>query len=455
MQVSIETTSGLERRLTISLPASQIDTEVDTRLKQSASKIRLDGFRPGKIPLKVMKQRFGGEIRQEVIQDQINKSFSEAIVQEKLEPAGMPTIEPKNLEEGKDVEFVAIFEVFPEVEAKEYDGIELTQPVVDITDADIDTMIESLQKQMATWKEVKKKSKKGNQVNIDFKGTKDGEAFEGGSAEGSDLVLGSGSMIPGFEDGIIGMKAGEEKTISVTFPEDYQSEELKGADAEFEIKVNTVSEQELPELNDEFFEKYGVKEGGIEAFKEDVKKNMQREADKAVKENVKNQIMDALLEQHQDMTLPAALIKQEISNLKQMSMQQFGGVSPEMDINSLLPDDLFQEQAERRVRIGLVLKNYIQEKGITADPTKVREFIEAEASTYESPEEVINYYYSNQNHLVEVENVVIEASVVDLIKDAAKVTEDKQSYSEFLPVNGPAEQNLLDICLRSDSAYLC
>lgn len=438
MQVSIETTSGLERRLNISLPASQIDNEVDSKLKESSHKVRLDGFRPGKIPLKVMKQRFGAQVRQEVLQEQINKSVSQAIAQEKLEPAGMPRIEPKNLDEGKDVEFAAIFEVFPEIENRDYEGIEITQPVVEITESDIDSMIENLQKQVATWKEVKKKSKNGNKVNIDFKGTKDGEAFEGGSAEGSDLTLGSGSMIPGFEDSIVGMKAGEEKTISLTFPEDYQSEELQGVEAEFEIKVNTVSEQELPELNDEFFEKYGVKEGGIEAFREDVKQNMQREAEKAANENVKNQIMDALMEKHQDMIIPSVLISEEISNLKQMSMQQFGGISPEMDINSLLPDDLFQEQADRRVRIGLILKSYIQDKNITADPAKVKEFIEAEAATYESPQEVINYYYSNQNHLNNVENLIIENSVIELIKDTAKLTEKKQTYSEFLPVNAPA-----------------
>ncbi|MFA7553582.1 MAG: trigger factor [Spongiibacteraceae bacterium] len=432
MQVSIQTTSGLERKLTVGIPAARVDGEVTTRLQKAAGTVRLDGFRPGKVPMKVMKQRFGAGVRQEVLQEVMNQSFSEAIVQEKLKPAGMPHIEPKNIDPGSDLEYVATFEVFPEVEVKDYSSITVVKPVAEIVDADVETMIETLRKQQASWTPVERAAAEGDQVNINYVGTKDGEAFDGGTAEGSDLILGSKSMIAGFEDGIVGLKAGEEKVLSLTFPDDYQAEELKGAAVEFAVTVNTVSEQVQPELNEAFFEKFGVKEGGEEQFRKEVAENMQRELTNAIKNKIKTQVMDGLVAAHEDLQLPQALVKQEISALKRQMVQQFGGAAASLDVDSLLPDDMFTEQAERRVRLGLILNDYITREDISADADKVKETIEGFAATYEDPEEVINYYYGNQQQLQEIQSMVLEETVVEKIIAQANVSEDTCSYEDVM-----------------------
>lgn len=439
MQVSIQTTSGLERKLTVAIPAERVDSEVTARLQKAAKTVRLDGFRPGKVPMKVMKQRFGSGVRQEVMQEVMNQSFSEAIVQENLKPAGMPNIEPKNIEAGSDLEYVATFEIFPEIEGKDYSSISLVKSVAEVTEADIDKMIETLREQQSAWESVDRAAADGDQVNVNYVGTKEGEAFEGGSAEGSDLVLGSNSMIPGFEEGIVGLKAGEEKVLALTFPEDYQAEELKGAAVEFAVTVNTVAEKKLAELNEELFEKFGVTEGGEEKFRADVAGNMQRELANAAKAKLKNQVMDALVGAHNDMLIPQSLIKQEITVLKNQMVQQFGGQAASLDVDSLLPDDMFTEQADRRVRLGLVLNEYISKEGLTADPEKVKETIEGFASTYEDPEEVINYYYSNQQQLQEIQSMVLEDSVVEKLMDQATVTEKACSYEEVMAPEAPPE----------------
>jgi trigger factor len=442
MQVSIQTTSGLERRLTVGIPAARVDNEVNVRLEKAAKNVRLDGFRPGKIPMKVMKQRFGAGVRQEVLQEVMSQSFQEAIVKEQLKPAGMPTIEPKNIAAGRDLEFIATFEVFPEVELKDYSSMVIVKPVAEIADADIDKMIETLQKQHASWHVVERAAAEGDQVNINYTGTKDGEAFEGGSAQGTNLVLGSKAMIPGFEDGLVGLKAGDEKVLSLTFPDDYHAEKLKAAAVEFAIKINSVSEQKLPELNDDFFQKFGVKDGGLEQFRSEVAENMQRELINATKAKIKNQVMDALALAHDDLQLPRALIKQEIGALKRQMVQQFGGATASFDIDSLLPDDMFSDRAERRVRLGLVLNEYITTEGLKADADKVKETIEAMAATYEDPEEVINYYYSNQHQLQEVQSMVLENAVVEKLMSQATVTEAACSYDEAL---APSSQPGTDI----------
>ncbi|ARN75547.1 trigger factor [Oceanicoccus sagamiensis] len=439
MQVSIQTTSGLERKLTVGIPAERVDNEVNARLQKASKTVRLDGFRPGKVPMKVMKQRFGAGVRQEVMQEVMNQSFSEAIAQEDLKPAGMPSIEPKNIEAGSDLEYVATFEIFPEIESKDYSSMAIEKPVAEVGDADISKMIETLREQQSSWEEVERAAAEGDQVNINFAGTKDGEAFDGGTADNSPLELGSNTMIPGFEDGIVGMKAGDEKVLSLSFPEDYHAEELKGAAVEFAVTVNSVAEKKLAELNDELFEKFGVKEGGEEKFREDVAENMKRELENATKAKVKNQVMDSLVASHDDLQIPQALIKQEITVLKQQMVQQFGGQAASLDVDSLLPDDMFTEQADRRVRLGLVLNDYISKEALTADPDKVKETIEGFASTYEDPEEVINYYYSNQQQLQEIQSMVLEDSVVEKLMEQATVTDKACSYEEVMAPAAPPE----------------
>ncbi|MGK0499304.1 MAG: trigger factor [Oceanicoccus sp.] len=439
MQVSIQTTAGLERKLTVGIPAERVDNEVNARLQKASKTVRLDGFRPGKVPMKVMKQRFGGGVRQEVLQEVINQSFSEAVSQENLKPAGMPDIEPKNLDAGVDLEYVATFEIFPEIESSDYSSMAIEKSVAEITDADVDKMIDTLRQQQSTWEVVERAAATGDQANIDYAGTKDGEAFEGGTAQGNDLELGSNSMIPGFEDGVVGMKAGEEKVLALNFPEEYHAEELKGAAVEFTVKLNTTAEKKLAELNEEFFDKFGVKGGDEAQFRTDVTENMQRELDNAAKNKVKNQVMDALVGSHQDLLLPQALIKQEITVLKRQMVQQFGAAAESLDVDSLLPDDMFTEQADRRVRLGLVLNDYISKEGLTADPDKVKETIEGFAATYEDPEEVINYYYSNQQQLQEIQSMVLEDSVVDKLMEQGTVTDKVCSYDEVMAPPAPPE----------------
>ncbi|POP52512.1 trigger factor [Zhongshania marina] len=432
MQVSVETTSGLERRLIVGVPAARIDSAVDSRLQNAARTIKLDGFRPGKVPMRVVRQRFGESVRMEVLGEVMNESFYEAIQQQGLKPAGRPNIEPKSLEAGKDVEFVATFEVFPEVEAKDYSSIEVKKPVSEITAADIDKMIENLRQQRAEWQPVERAAASGDKANIDYLGTKGGVAFDGGKAEGSDLELGSGRMIPGFEDGIVGMSAGEEKVLALSFPDDYHSEDLKGAAVEFKITVNSVSEKKLPELDEALFEAFGVKEGGEEAFRAEVEKNMARELKNATKSRIKNQVMEGVLAIHSDLQVPKALVSQEIDALRNQQMQQFGAMAEKLNAADILPDELFRENAERRVKLGLVLNELISIEGIKAEEDKVRAALEEMAASFEDKDEIINWYMSNPQQLQQIEGMVIEEEVVEKLLEKSKVSEETLSYEEVM-----------------------
>lgn len=439
MQVSIETTSGLERRLTVGVPAERVDQEVDNRLQQAKKNVRLPGFRPGKVPMRVMRQRFGAGVRQEVLGEVMSQSFQDAVMQENLRPAGQPTIEPRNLEAGKDLEYVATFEVFPEVALKDVSGFSVEKPAASVSDEDVDNIIDVFRRQQGSWEVVERAAQEGDKVNIDFTGTRDGEPFEGGSAEGTDLELGSGRMIPGFEDGIVGMSAGEEKTLSLTFPEDYQEESLQGAAVEFAVKVNSVSELELAPLDEKLFAAYGVEGDDETAFRQEVAANMERELRNAIQARVKQQVMDALLEAHEDLEIPQALVSQEIDGMRRQMFQQFGGASAEnLDLKSLLPDEMFAERAERRVKLGLLLAELISDRELKADPEKVRGEIEELASTYQEPEEVINWYYGNQEQLQAVESKVLEDQAVESLLEQASISEAPCSYQEAISLGQQA-----------------
>ena len=433
MQVSIETTSGLERRLTVGVPAERIESEVDSRLQKAAGNVRLPGFRPGKVPMKVMRQRFGAGVRQEVLGEVMSQTFQEAVVQEKLRPAGQPSIEAKSLEAGKDLEYVATFEVFPEVDVVEIKGFDIEQPVAEVTDADVDNIIEVFRKQQGSWQTVEREARDGDKVNINYTGTRDGEAFEGGSAENSDLELGSGRMIPGFEDGIVGMQAGQEKTLQLNFPEDYHKEDLQGVAVEFAVAVNAVQEMVPAPLDETLFAKYGVEEGGLDTFRSEVRQNMARELKNAVQGKVKQQVMDTLLEAHESLEVPQALVSREIDAMRGQMFQQFGGAAgKDLDLKSLLPDDMFKDNAERRVKLGLVLAELVSKLDLKADGAKVREAVEELASTYQDPEEVVNYYYSNQEQLAAIESRVLEDQMVAKLLENANIVEKQCSYQEAI-----------------------
>ncbi|GAB1256974.1 trigger factor [Aurantivibrio plasticivorans] len=427
MQVSVETTSNLERRITIGVPAEQIDGEVAKRLQDTAKKARINGFRAGKVPLKVVKQRFGEGIRQEVLGEVINRTYFEAIQQESLNPAGMPNIDISKDTEGEGIEYVATLEVYPEFELTDFSAFEIAKPVASVEESDIDTMIENLRKQAATYETVERAAKTDDQVIIDYVGTKEGEEFEGGKADGQTLVLGSNSMIPGFEDGIVGMKAGDEKTLDLTFPEEYHAEELKGAAVQFKISLKEVKEQSLPELDEEFYKKFGVEEGGAEAFRAEVKKNMERELKNAIKNKVKTQVLDALAEA-QAVDIPGALVANEVENMRKQMLQQFGAAAEKLDTKSLLPDSMFEEQASKRVKLGLIMGEIIKVQEMTADEDKVKEAIDELASTYHDPDAVIQYYSSNQEAKSSIEAMVLEEQAVEHVMNVAKVTEETSDY---------------------------
>lgn len=431
MQVSIETTSGLERRLTVAIPANTVDAEVTKRLNDAAKTVRINGFRKGKVPMRVVKQRFGAGVRQEVLGDTINRSFYEALQKEAIRPAGQPNIEPKQMDEGKDIEYIATFEVYPVVELQGLDGLEVTKYDADIADADVDKIINTLRENNAEWNAVERVVADGEQVNIDFDGTKDGEAFEGGAGKGVDLILGSNTMIAGFESGLVGAKAGDEVELNLTFPDDYQAEDLRGAAVVFKVAVNSVSEKVLPELNDEFFAKFGVTDSDTEKFKKEVQENMEREKQIALKAKVKDQLMDALLAANEIET-PKSLVSAEVDAMRNQMVQQYGGATENMDLRSLLPDDMFRERAEKRTTLGLLVAAIVDQEKLKADKDVVRRLIEDAAATYQDPDSVINQYYGDERLLASVEAAALEEGVVDFLLSKANITEVTVNYEEAI-----------------------
>lgn len=435
MQVSIETTSGLERRMTVAVPASIVESAVNARLKEAAGTMKLNGFRKGKVPMKVVKDRYGRGVRQEVLGEVMSKTYYEAIAEQKLKPAGQPRIEPKSMEEGKDIEFIAIFEVYPEITLGDFSKLKVEKLVAEVDDENVNKMIETLRQQRQTWDTITRQAKNGDRLNIDFVGTINGEEFEGGAGKGTNLALGSERMIPGFEKGLLKAKAGNEVVLDLEFPKDYQNKEVAGKAVQFKVTVNSASAPILPELNDEFFAVFGIDEGGEEAFRKEVSANMNRELKNASKGKVKNQVMELLLKEHK-VDLPASLVKGEIESLRQQALQQFGGGKQNID-PAMLPDDLFAEQAEKRISLGLILGEVIKVKKLKADPSLVKSTIEDIASTYETPEEVVRWYYSNKEQLASVESSVLEDQAFEAILADAKVTEKKVSYDDVIKPDAP------------------
>lgn len=432
MQVSLETLTGLERKLTISIPAKSVEEEVGQRLARLSKNVRIDGFRPGKAPQKVIQQRYGADVRNEVIGDQMRKGFVEAVTQEKLNPAGNPKFELVDNELGKDLSFVATFEVYPEVKLANMSDVEVEQPAATVEDDDVENMLSVLRKQQVEWeaKAEDAASEDGDKVVIDFEGFLEGEAFEGGKAEKHELVLGSNSMIPGFEEQIQGMKSGEERRITVTFPEDYQAENLKGKTTEFDIKVHEVKAPVEPEMNAEFFAKYGVESNDLDSFKVEVRKNMDRELRQAVKTLVKNNALDALLSANEALDVPSALVDQEIHELQHQFANQYGSGS-KIDPHQL-PKELFKDRAERRVKLGLLINSLVEEHSIKVESARVEAIIQDIASTYQDPEQVVEFYKNNKEQKAKLDALAIEEQAVDKILELSKVAEKVTTYEEVV-----------------------
>ncbi|HHH38520.1 MAG TPA: trigger factor [Sedimenticola sp.] len=434
MQVSIESSEGLERRMKVELPAEQVNETVEKRLKELARTVRLDGFRPGKVPVSIVRKRFSDQVRQEVFGDLVKSTYFEALTQENLVPAGEPEIEAAEDLSGDTMGYVAVFEVMPEIEIKDLSGATIRRPVASVSDEDLEKMLDKLRRQRTTWNEVEREARDGDQVTVDFKGFIDGEAFEGGSAEGVPLVLGSGSMIDGFEEGLLGARAGDKRTLELKFPEDYRVESLAGKDAVFEVEVRKVSEPVLPALDEEFARAFGVEEGGVEALRKEVRANMERELEDKIQSEVKQQAMDALLEAHA-LDVPKALVRQEAEALQRQARENMaqGGQASSIE----LPLELFEEQAQRRVRLGLIIGEVIKANEIEVDKARVRERVERFAAAYEDPAEVIDYYYSNKGQLAPVENLVLEDQVVEWVLEQAGVEEVETDFDRLM---NPSEE---------------
>ncbi len=430
MNVTVESTGALGRRMRVELPIDTIDQQVNSRLQSVGRSAKIKGFRPGKVPAKVVRQRYGKQVREEVISECIQKSYSAAVVQEKLNPAGNPKIEAA-AEEGDKFAFVATFEVMPEVSLKDLDKIKVEKPDVQIGDADLEDMLLNLRKQKATWEPVDRKSREGDRVIVDFSGAIDGEVFPGGQGTEVPVVLGDGQMLPDFEKGLKGIKAGDEKTFKVKFPKDYHAENLAGRKAEFSIKTHRVEEQVLPELDDEFARMFNVTEGGMEQFLADVRDNMEREARQKVTMDVRNQVMEGLLKAN-PLDVPETLKAQEAHALQHEAMQRFGIE----DHDKAPPIENFAEAADRRVRLGLLLRQVIADNDLKADQAKLRAHVEEMCASYENASEMVDIYMGNRELLQQVEPIVVEQMAVDWLLDNGKVKSKKVQFKDYM--NAPA-----------------
>ena len=427
MSISIETLEGLQRRVTITVAADKIEAAYKEQLKGYAKNARVDGFRKGKVPHSIIEQRFGVAARQEVLSDEMQRAFFDAVIAEKINLAGRPTFTPNNYQPGQEFSFSVTFEVFPEVELKGLENIEVEKPVVEILDADLDKMVDVLRKQQATWAESQEAAKSEDRVVIDFVGSVDGEEFKGGKATDFVLAMGQGRMIPGFEDGIVGHKAGDQFDIDVTFPAEYHAENLKGKAAKFAITLKKVENIVLPELTEEFVKKFGNAKS-VEDLRAEIKKNMQRELNNAVTARVKNQVINGLIAQN-DIEVPAAAVAEEVNVLRQQAVQRFGG-KPEMAAQ--LPAELFETEAKRRVQVGLLLSTVIGANELKVDEARVEAMIADIASAYEQPAEVVEYYAKNRQLTENIRNVVLEEQAVDAVLVKAKVTEKAMSFDELM-----------------------
>ncbi len=437
MQVSVENMSGIERRLTVSIDEDRINDAVQSKLKDLTKTVKLDGFRKGKVPMSVVKQQYGSRVRQEIIGDLIQSTFYEAVSNEKLRPAGLPDINTKEMAPGKGLEYTATFEVYPEVGIASFAAESIEKPVSEISDADVDKMVEIIRKQNMEWHEVDRAAEEGDKVSVDFRGTIEGEPFEGG--EGKDMVveLGQKRMIDGFEEGLKGAKAGDELTLDLTFPENYQVEDLKGKPVQFAIKVNRVEAPVLPELNADLAKKLGVEDGDLDKMREEIRNNMQRELDSKLKSKLKEGVMDKLMSLH-PIDIPAALVEEEARLLAEQMKQNLASQGMgQQELN--LPIDMFKGEAEKRVGLGLIMSEIVKQNDIKIDPERVKKTIENIARPYEQPEEVIKWYYSDKRRLGEVESLVLEEQVVDWVMEQAKVEEKSYNFDELMNPKATAE----------------
>lgn len=427
MLVTVESTGTLERRMRVELPGERIEKEVQSRLTRVGRTAKIKGFRPGKIPPKVVKQHYGQQIRQEVLSDLMQKSYTDAVMQENLNPAGGPEIEPVVSENKADFAYVATFEVLPEVKLSGLDKIKVERPDVQIGDADYEDMLDNLRRQKATWVSVDRASSNEDRVVVDFDGTLKGEPIEGGQGKEVPVILGQGQMLPDFEKGLTGVSADDETSFKVKFPKDYHAADLAGKKVEFAVKVHSVEELELPPLDDELAAAYGVEEGGLDKLKEEVLANMEREARQKIRGDIKEQAMQAFLDAN-PIDVPKSLVQQEAHNMQHEAMRRMG-----VEDHSQAPAiENFSEAAERRVRLGLLLRQYIQDENIVVDSDRVRGHVEEMCAGYENADEMLANYLGNPQLVSQIEPIVLEEQALDRLIENGSEKVKKIGFKEYM-----------------------
>ena len=420
--------ADINQSLDIVVPSAEIEEQVKLKLKAAQKDSKLKGFRKGKAPMDVVTSIYGPEIRQEVLWDLASKSFSKQAQEKDLKIVSRPNLVPEKLEEGKDAKFKATFEVYPEISLAKMNKISYTNYLCQISDDDLDKTVQNLQKRLSQWEPTDEISQEGYQVKINFVGKIDGEEFEGGTAEDFTVEIGSKSMIEGFEDGLVGLKKGDSKTLELVFPEDYGKKELASKPVNFETQVNEVLKAKLPELNQEFFKSTGIEADDIDSYKTEVRNKLEEDLLNILDGKVKQSLYDALLEAN-EFEVPSAMIESEVSNMKQDTARRMG-LDPK-DMNpDLFPDETFTEEATKRVKVGILLNTLIQERKLKPDADKVKEIIEERAKNYKDPQQVINYFYSDDEQLRNIESISLEEQVIDILKEETKSTDENISYED-------------------------
>ena len=434
MQVSVETLNDLERRVTVQVPAERVTQAMQDRLVAMSRRVKVDGFRPGKVPLKIVKRMYGDQVLYETVSELMQNSLHDALVQEKLNPLGSPSIEPKPVEEGQDLEYSATFEVMPEFELSGFESIQVERPVAEVTEQDVDRMIDKLRRQRAIWNAVERPARDGDRIRFDFEGKIDGQDFAGNQGENTQIVLGEKSLLPDFEARLIGLTAGAEVDFDLTFPEDYQAQEVAGKTAHFQVKLHEIEEAHLPEVDDAFAEAFEVKEGGIAALRQSLRETMERELRDGIQLAIKRQVMQGLLDKN-TVPLPWALIGAEIEHLA--SQLQFPPSNNNEKIQQLKAQ-LFETEARRRVALGLLISKLAASQGIQADEQRVRARLDAIAATYEEPAEVLRYYQQTPKALDNVNALVLEDQIVDWVLERAQVSDRVSTFAEIMTPAQPA-----------------
>jgi len=428
MQVSVEKTSELSRKMTVSVPEAVVQEKMAVRLKSLARDVKIDGFRPGKVPQQVVKKMYGDRVRGEIASDLINETYFDAIEGQDLKPVGHPHIQP--LDEVDGFKYTAVFEVYPEISLEGVTQLEVLRPVATVNDSDVDQMIEKLRAQQQTWHIVDRPAQEQDNITISFSGTSEGENFTEGRVEDFQVVCGSKKMIPGFEENLEGLEVGAHKTFTLNFPEDYGNEKLAGKTAEFDVDVIKVEEPLLAEIDEVFVKAYGIEDGSVESFRVDVKNNMERELELALRGKLKGSVMDALYEKI-PLTIPNSLVDIEIENLMKPYIETAKRQKKNLD-DLPLPRDMFEGRAKRRVALGLILGEIIQKNAIKLDDDKVRSTIEDMAKSYERPQDVVNWYYTDESRLNEVQQMVLEDQTIEWLVAQAKVSDEQVNFSDVM-----------------------